>query len=151
MSKVLARNFVYTFNFLEEDSFDLKLIEESFRSPDFFDQQLQRKLSFFEGYPCLDVKEKMKDGSFVTARFIIKGPQYYMIAARSKNAAKDFSEYFNSFRFTPYNYPASKSYTDSFMHFTAISPCCPGRFTKKLMNKNGRRSSRFLQERRGSN
>ena len=122
---LILKKMVYTFNFLEQDSFDLKLIEESFRSPDFFDRQLQRKLSLFNGYPCLDVKEKMKDGSFVTARFIIKGPQYYVIAARSKNVAKDFREYFNSFRFTPYNYPASKSYTDSFMHFTAISPVMP--------------------------
>jgi uncharacterized protein YbaP (TraB family) len=122
---LILKKSVYNFKFLEEDSFDLKLMEESFRSPDFFDRQLQRKLSLFEGYPCLDVKEKMKDGSFITARFIIKGPQYYAIAARSKNAKKDFSEYFNSFRFTPYKYSTNKIYTDSFMHFTVSTPVSP--------------------------
>jgi uncharacterized protein YbaP (TraB family) len=122
---LILKKSVYNFKFLEEDSFDLKLIEESFRSPDFFDQQLQRKLSSFNGYPCLDIKEKLKDESFVTARFIIKGPQYYVIAVRSKNAKKDFTEYFNSFHFTPYNYSTNKLYADSFMHFTAITPVMP--------------------------
>jgi uncharacterized protein YbaP (TraB family) len=122
---LILKKAVYNFKFLEEDTFDLKLVEESFRSPDFFDKQLQRKLSSFYGYPCLDVKEKMKDGSFVSARYIIQGPQYYVIAARSKNAKKDFSDYFNSFRFTPFNYTVGKLYTDSFMHFTAITPVAP--------------------------
>ncbi len=122
---LILKKSIYNFKFLEEDSFDLKLIEESFRSSDFFDKQMQRKISSFNGYPCLDVKEKMKDGSFVTARFIIKGPQYYAIAARSKNAKKDFSNYFNSFRFTEYIYSASKLYIDTFMHFTAATPAAP--------------------------
>ncbi len=100
---LILKKSVYNFNFLEEDSFDLKLIEESFHSPDFFDKQLQCKLSTFNGYPCLDVKEKMKDGAFITARFVIKGPDYYVIAARSKNAKKDFSDYFQSFRLLPIN------------------------------------------------
>jgi uncharacterized protein YbaP (TraB family) len=122
---IILKKSVYNFKFLEQDTFDLKLIEESFGSPDFFEKQLQRKLSFFDGYPCLDVKEKMKDGSFVTARFIIKGPQYYVIAARTKNAKKDFSEYFNSLSFTPYNYTVNKTYTDSFMNFTVTTPVIP--------------------------
>jgi hypothetical protein len=67
----------------------------------------------------------MKDGSFITARFIIKGPQYYAIAVRSKNAKKDFNEYFNSFRFTQYKYSGNKLYTDSFMHFTVATPVKP--------------------------
>ena len=124
-SYLILKKSVYNFKFLEEDSFDLKLIEESFRSPELFDKQLQRKLSSFNGYPCLDVKEKMKDGSMVTARYIIQGPHYYVIAAHSKNAKADFSEYFNSFRLEPYNYAAGKMYVDTFMHFTAVTPVMP--------------------------
>ena len=122
---LILKKMVYNFKFLDEDTFDLKLIEESFRSPDFFAKQLQRTVSSFNGYPCLDVKEKMKDGSFVIARYIIKGPQYFVIAARSKNIKKDFSDYFNSFHFTPYDYTASKIYTDTFMHFTVATPVAP--------------------------
>lgn len=122
---IILKKSVYNFKFLEADTFDLKLIEESFRSPDFFDKQLQRKLSSFNGYPCLEVKEKLKDGAIATARYIIKGPEYYVIAVSSKNAKRDFGEYFNSFRLTPYAYAGSKLYTDSFMHFTVTTPVAP--------------------------
>ena len=122
---LLLKKSIYNFKFLEKDSFDLKLIEESFRSADIFDKQLNRKLMVFNGYPCLDVKERMKDGSFVSARFIIKGPNYFVIAARSKAEKKDFSSYFNSFHFTPNNYASGKIYTDTFMHFAAVTPVLP--------------------------
>ncbi len=121
---ILKKN-VNNFKFLEEDSFDIKLMEASFRSAYFFDQQVQRKAASFNGYPCLDVKEKLKDGSFITARFIIKGPQYYAIAARSRTASKDFSTFFNSFHFTDVSYSAGKNYTDTFMHFTTVTPIMP--------------------------
>ncbi len=121
---ILQKN-IYNFKFLEEDSFDLKLIEASFRSADIFDKQLQRKASFFNGYPCLDVKEKLKDGSFITARYIIKGPQYFVLAAHSKNINATFNSFFNSFKFTPNTYSANKLYIDTFMHFTALTPVKP--------------------------
>ncbi len=122
---LIMKKTVYNFKFLEADTFDLKLVEESFQSPVFFDKQLQRKLSSFNGYPCLDVKEKMKDGSITAARYIIKGPEYYVIAVSSKNSKKDFGEYFNSFHFTPYTYTANKLFIDSFMHFTVSTPIVP--------------------------
>ena len=122
---LVLKKSVYNFKFLEEDTFDLKLIEESFRTPDNFDKQLRRKVSSFKGYPCLDVKEKMKDGSFVSARYIIKGPQYYVIAARTKNVKKDFTGYFNSFHFVPFVYTGNRPYTDTFMHFTVTTPVAP--------------------------
>ncbi|MEO6722375.1 MAG: TraB/GumN family protein [Ferruginibacter sp.] len=116
---------VYNFKFLEEDSFDLKLVEESFRSPDYFDKQIERKQGTWQGYPCLDVKEKMKDGSVVTARYILKGPHYYTIAVRSKNNNKDFSSFFNSFRFEAYQYSNTKKYVDTFLHFSVNTPVAP--------------------------
>jgi uncharacterized protein YbaP (TraB family) len=119
---LVLKKSIYNFSFLEKDSFDLKLIEESFRSPDFFDKQLKRKLSSFNGYPCLDVKEQMKDGAIVTARYIIKGPDYYVIAARSKNPKKDFSDYIQSFKFANYQPGEAATYTDSFFHFSVTTP-----------------------------
>ncbi len=116
---------VYNFKFLEEDSFDLKLLEESFRSPDYFDRQVQRKLGTWQGYPCLDVKEKMRDGSIVTARHIIKGPHYYTIAVRSTNSSKNFDDFFNSFRFEDYQYSGTKRYIDTFLHFSVNTPVAP--------------------------
>ncbi len=114
---------VYNFKFLDEDSFDLKL-EESFRSPDYFEYQLQQKQSRFQGYPCLEVKEKMKDSSVVTARFIIKGPHYYALSVRSKDN-NNAVPFFNSFRFTPYQYNQVTLFTDTFLHFSVNTPVQP--------------------------
>lgn len=122
---LLFKKSVNNFRFVDEDSFDLRLIEESFRSPDFFEKQLNRTPGMVEGYPALTVKEKMKDGSFVNARYIIKGPDYYVLAVRSKNKKADYSGFFNSFHFTPYRYGAPKNFTDTFLHFTVNSPVVP--------------------------
>lgn len=116
---------VDNYHFLDEDSFDLSLIEESFRNPDLFEKQLSRTQGRFHGYPALDVKEAMKDGSFVWAKYIIKGPEYYVIAARGKDKKNNFSKFFNSFQFTDYRYDRPGSYVDSFMHFkveTSVKP-----------------------------
>ncbi len=116
---------INNFRFLDEDTFDLSLMEESFRSPEFFDKQISRKPGTFNGYPSLDVKERLKDGSEVTAKYIIKGPHYYVLAARTNNKKADLSAFFNSFHFTPYRYAAPKAYVDTFMHFTVTTPVVP--------------------------
>lgn len=120
---LIIKKDLYNFDFLDEDTFELKLIEESFRSPDYFERQVQRKLFSFNGYPCLEVQEKMKDSSIVSARYIIKGPHYYVLAARgSKHTTDDF---FSSFSFTPYKYSNDKFFADTFMHFTVNTPVVP--------------------------
>ncbi len=116
---------VYNFRFLDEDDFDLGLIEESFRNPDNFDKQVSRQRSNYRGYPCLDVRERQKDGSIVAARYLIKGPHYYVIAAKSKNSKTDFSTYFNSFSFTDFKYKPATAYVDTSMHFTVNTPVAP--------------------------
>ena len=122
---LILKKSVHNFKFLEEDSFDLKLIEESFRSPDYFDKQLKRRLTSWLGYPCLEVKEGMKNGATVTARYIINGPHYYCFAVSSKNAGANFNDYFNSIRFTAYQYNSYEQYVDSFLHFKVTTPVAP--------------------------
>lgn len=121
---LIVKKSIYNFDFLDEDTFDLKLIEESFRSPDYFERQLQRKLLSFKGYPCLEVQEKMKDSSIVTARYIIKGPHYYALAIKTNQPAAA-ADFFGSFNFTPYNYSNNQSFTDTFLHFTVNTPVVP--------------------------
>ena len=116
---------INNYHFLDEDTFDLSLVEESFRSPDYFEKQLSRNQGLFAGYPSLDVKEKMKDGSEVRARYIIKGPNYYVIAARSRNKKTAFNDFFDSFRFTNYSYKTATTYVDTFMHFSVNTPVTP--------------------------
>ncbi|MEP7165881.1 MAG: TraB/GumN family protein [Ferruginibacter sp.] len=121
---LIFKKCIYNFNFIEEDSFDLGLVEESFRSPEFFDKQISRKQTSFNGFPVLEVKEKLKNGSFVNARFFINGPHYYVVAHRS-NTDKLPDDQLNSFSFKPFNYPASKLYTDTFLRASVMTPVAP--------------------------
>ncbi|MBL7703309.1 MAG: TraB/GumN family protein [Ferruginibacter sp.] len=122
---VIFKKSLHNFRFLDEDNFELGLLEESFRNPDHFEKQLSREFKSFRDYPALDVKEKQKDGSTVHARYIIRGPHYYVIAAKSKSKKADFSSYFNSFNFLPFKYNAATVYVDTFMHFTVNTPVAP--------------------------
>lgn len=122
---IIFKKTLNNFRFLDEDNFELGLIEESFRNPDDYEKQISRELKNYKGYPALDVKEKLKDGSIVYARYIIRGSHYYAIAARSKNKKTDFRDYFNSFDFLPFKYNAATTYVDTFMHFTVNTPVAP--------------------------
>lgn len=122
---LILKKSVYNFRFLERDSFDLAMIETSFRSPDFFHKQLRRSYGTHDGYPCLDVVEKLKDSSEIVARYIIKGPHYYVLAARGKSEKQIGMDFFNSFRLLPYRYRAAQVYTDTFLHIRISTPIAP--------------------------
>jgi len=121
---LMFRKSIYNFNFLEEDSFDLALMEESFHNPDLFTGKPERKPGLFNGYPCLDLKEQMKDSSTMMARFILQGPHYYLLAARCQTDA-EARAFLNSFRIVPFNDNSPVEVTDSFMHFRVNSTVVP--------------------------
>ena len=122
---LILKKSVYNFKFLEADSFDLKLIEESFRTSDCFEKQVYRKSFNWLGYPCLEVRESMKNGNIVTARYLINGPHYYCLAVRSGSENKSVDSFFNSFHFTPYRYFNKNNYIDTFLHFSVTTPVAP--------------------------
>lgn len=115
----------YNFDFIEEDSFDLKLVEESFRSADFFDRQLSRKYGQLKGQPALFVREKLKDGDVVNAAYIIKGPQYYVLAKRSANTNDSSFAFTSNLSWEPNRYSSISSFTDTFLHFKIQTPVKP--------------------------
>jgi uncharacterized protein YbaP (TraB family) len=122
---LLMTSAVHNYDFLESDSFDLALIETSFRSAAIFDKQISRQYIKVDGYPALQVKEKLKGGDYIHATYILKGPHYYVIARRSKTAADPASGYLKSFAFAPYRYPDTKLYVDSFFKMTLSTPVYP--------------------------
>lgn len=122
---LLMKRSVHNYDFLESDSFDLALIEASFHSADIFDKQVSRQYGKVSGYPALFVKEKLKNGDFVHASFVIKGPHYFVIARRSKNSSDPSNGFLKSFAFTTYQYAESKNYVDSFFRMTMSTPVNP--------------------------
>lgn len=122
---LVMKKSVYHFGFLEPDSFDLALLETSFRSSEYFDKQISRKYFNLGGYPALQVKEKMKNGSYVHALFVIQGPHQYVIAQRSKSSADKAFAIHKTFKLEPFQYTSSNNYTDSFLLINMNTPVQP--------------------------
>ena len=121
----LFKKSIYSFEFIEQDTFDLSLIEESFCSAAFVDKKLSRKASVYNGRPVLDVVLKAKDGDYVKARFLMQGPHYYMLALRTKDKSFDPAAFFNSFEIAPYRYPEAVTYVDTNLKFEVRTPVYP--------------------------
>jgi uncharacterized protein YbaP (TraB family) len=118
----IIRTDIHNYNFVEEDSFDLNLMEESFASSDFIEKQLSAKQTKTSGYASLDAKYKYKDGSLALVRFIIQGPHYYTLVAHGKSETPKMTEFLNSFAIKSFVYDESKELTDTVLHFTVTSP-----------------------------
>jgi uncharacterized protein YbaP (TraB family) len=116
---------VQNFHFLEEDTADLALAEESFGLSDWLDRTRSRHSTYFKGAPCLDASYREKDGSTIRARFLVKGPDFYVMAVRSGNKEEPFSGFFNSFAFEPYRYNGFRNYADTFLHIIVNTPVVP--------------------------
>jgi uncharacterized protein YbaP (TraB family) len=122
---LLIKKSNYNFNFLEKDSFDLQLVEESFRSPDYFDKQLSRKQTSLNGLPALLVREKLKNGAVVNAAYVLAGPHYYAIAQRTNNMNDSSFSFLRSFKLQPYIYSSPSLYTDTFLKARLTTPISP--------------------------
>lgn len=116
---------LHNYSFLEEDSFELNLVDESYGYSSFIEKQLNRKFISVNGYPALETKYSHKDGSFSSAKYIIRGPVYYAVIARYKKENANVRRFMESFTLQPFIYPAVKPRTDSSLHYTVQSPVFP--------------------------
>jgi uncharacterized protein YbaP (TraB family) len=116
---------IQNFRFLEEDTADLALMEESFHLSDYVERSLSRRTGQYKGYPCLDASYLQKDGSYLRARFLIRGPHYYLLATHSRSRDRGFVPFFDSFSFEPFKYPAFRNYTDTFVNISVTTPVVP--------------------------
>jgi uncharacterized protein YbaP (TraB family) len=118
----IIRTDIHNYGFVEEDTFDLALMEESFAASEFIDKQISRKQEKVNGYPALDVKYKYKDGSVALVKFLIQGTHYYTVVAHGKTENSKMSQFLNSFSIKPFNYDVPKQLTDTSLYFTVKSP-----------------------------
>lgn len=113
---------LHNYNFLEEDTFELNLMQESYAYSAFIDKQLSRRFVKVSGYPGLESTFKHKDGSYSAVRFIIRGPVYYAAVAHYKNDNANVRRFLESFTITPFVYPEAAPCTDTTMRLTVTSP-----------------------------
>ena len=119
------RKSIYSFDFIEADTFDLMLMTESLGSdPGWEDKKTYRDIQF-RGRPARDISFRGKDGAYLQARAVLLGPQYYLLVYRSASPGKGAEEFFNSFDFAPFQYSAAKPFTDTVQHFTVNTSVKP--------------------------
>jgi uncharacterized protein YbaP (TraB family) len=121
----VIRTDIHNYKFVEEDSFDLKLLDESFASAEFIEKNLGSKQLVYKGYPALDCRYKHKNGSIIAARFIIRGPHYYTLVAHGKNEVATTEKFFNSFEITPFVYKEIKERKDTSLYFAVNTSWFP--------------------------
>ncbi len=118
----VIRTDVHNYDFVEEDTFDLGLMEESFGSSDFIDKLISRKQTKHNGYSALDAKYKYKDGSIALARFLIQGTHYYTLLSQGRSENPSMGKFLNSFAIRPYIYGQPEKQADTSLYYTVSSP-----------------------------
>ena len=113
---------LHNYSFIEEDSLELNLMDESYGYSDFIDKQLSRRFISLNGYPALESKYKHKDGSYSSVKYVIQGPVYYAVIANYKNDNPGVQRFLHSFSITPFIYPTASARTDTTLNITVTSP-----------------------------
>jgi uncharacterized protein YbaP (TraB family) len=128
----VIRTDIHNYRFVEEDTFDLGLLDESFSASEFIDKQVSRKQTNFKGYPSLDCKYKDKNGAVYLVRYIIQGPHYYTLITYGKQEIPRMQSFLNSFEIKPFVYGEAKERKDTSLYFMVKSPVFPEQKKEKL-------------------
>ncbi|WP_157976914.1 TraB/GumN family protein [Taibaiella helva] len=130
----VMRKSIYSFDFIEPDTFDLMLMAESFSSSDKWgDNRKVSHLSTVKGRPVRDLAFRAKDGDYIQARAVLFGPQYYLLVHRSRNKERKATAFFNSFAFAPFRYPEPQAFSDTAFRFS-VSTCIKPVFDPDIMD-----------------
>jgi uncharacterized protein YbaP (TraB family) len=121
-SYLIMKANLHNYSFIEEDSFELNLMDESYGYSDFIDKQVNRHFISLNGYPGLESKYKHKDGSFSSVKYVIQGPIYYAVIANYRNDNPNVQRFLQSFIIAPFIYPAASARTDTTLNITVTSP-----------------------------
>lgn len=122
----VIRSDIHNYSNLGEDSFDLRLMEESFAASSFIDTQLSRRPFLFRGYPALDAIYRGKEKGRFLVRFLIQGPHYFTIVAHGDRELPVMGQFLNSFRVEAPVYAPATLRTDTALFYSVMSPVFPG-------------------------
>ncbi len=116
---------VTNLSFMEEDSFDLGLVERSLKSSDIISKELSRNLTHLNGFNALKMQFVYKNGTYLNATAILKGPDYYLLTQTSRKKNNVDTAFFNSFAFNALQYNTATTYTDTLLDFEVQTPVKP--------------------------
>lgn len=121
----LWKKSVNNYNFLEEDTFDLSLIEESLLRSEIVEKQVSRKLSKAGAYPALEMLFNLKNGGVLKAKAVIQGSNYYLATVRGKKAAAAFDKFLDGFAVKAFTYATPAVFVDTSLKFSVQTPVHP--------------------------
>ncbi|HRH60757.1 MAG TPA: hypothetical protein PL045_09325, partial [Chitinophagaceae bacterium] len=110
------------FEYIEEDTFELRLMEESFTSSKIFKNSEPGVLGSWNKYPVINAAYIHSDGSLMKLRYLIQGTNYYIIGTKYKTDAAVADNFINSFELTAFDYGEVKEQKDTVLGFTVKSP-----------------------------
>ncbi|BAV04661.1 lipoprotein [Filimonas lacunae] len=138
---------IANYSFLEEDTFDLSLLEQSLKKSECISRQLKREQHLQNGYPALDMSFELKSGQLLKARAVLRGAHYYLVAATApkKNEAV-VNKYLESFQLTDFTYATPVLYADTSLHFTVKTAVQPTLDTTLVRMMNRALNESFLDD-----
>lgn len=116
LREVLPRN-----AYLEEDTFELNLMQDSYMSSKMVQKELSHQFVKVNGYPALKSTFKLENGQHSQALFVIQGANYYSLVAQRKLPFKDTDPVLASFAIKPFVYPAAKPDSSKLMGYTVLT------------------------------
>jgi hypothetical protein len=128
----VIRSDIHNYRFVEEDTFDLGLMDESFSSSEFIAKPETRRHITWKGYPGLDANYKDKTGGVYLVRYIIQGPHYYTLIAHGRQETPAMKNFLNSFEIKPYSYREPRERKDTSLYYSVKSPVFPATDKEKL-------------------
>lgn len=121
----LWKQTIQQLSFIEEDSFYIGLVEESFKRGELMEKTLSRKQGSHHGVPCINALYKMKDDGYLRARFVTAGNDLYVLLARSRQKEATHESFFSSFSVVPYRYNTYHDYRDTMFGIQVKIPQLP--------------------------
>lgn len=116
---------VTNLSFMEEDSFDLSLIEQSLKQSSIIEKQVARSFTKTQQYDALKMQFALKNGGGMYAKALLKGPHYFLLLQTSRKKNNMDAAFFDSFSLTGFNYAAPGLYKDSLLNFQVNTPVKP--------------------------
>jgi uncharacterized protein YbaP (TraB family) len=122
---LIQRKIFPVYDVTVHDTFNLMLMEESFVGNKKKLQTIKRVFTQEDYASILNAQYSYVD-TFVQVKYIIKGPQYYVVSATGTNKAEVFNnKVLPSFKILPFSNISSKLYVDTFLNFSVKTPYTP--------------------------
>ena len=122
---LLFKTQINNFDFIATDSFDVNLMHESFVRSESIKENVSKKWGEFNGYTALYTVDKLKKSGYLNSVFFLKAADYYCFSQKSETNSNVPFAFTDKLKTSSYEYASLQNYTDSFMHFSVMTPTIP--------------------------